>query len=423
MSEPAAPTDRTHARRSYLVLIAAAVVIGVIDALVLRAFEWAVNDGTHWIWDDVFRTDDHRWGVVPLAVVLGVALSALMYVTKRPRLIPPSTDALADDDEDDSTPPTLPGIGIVIAIGLMSLLAGASLGPEATLVAVAAGLGAWIGNRTTPGPQAKLLQLASIGALMVAFLGSFVMVALPLLLLAKQRRLNLISAVPVLVAGGTAFGTLWLLDHSVEGYGSVPLDDHFGWEDVAVALGVGFVAALFGVTLKWSIRHLYRLAAGIEARLAWPIAGAVFGLVLGLLYLAGGETVEFSGSVGTGLLVSRQPPYGAAMLVVILLVKLAATAWSLATGYRGGLVFPSVFAGVAVSLIALAWFDASPPGVMIGAIAGVFGAMTGPVVAMIFLVAIIPIRLFGIALAGIVGAAIGQRACAALARRRSAPAA
>jgi len=50
-------------------LIGAAVVIGAANTVVLKLFLGAVDAGTTDLWDDVFHTDEHRWVVVPLALV------------------------------------------------------------------------------------------------------------------------------------------------------------------------------------------------------------------------------------------------------------------------------------------------------------------------------------------------------------------
>jgi len=398
--------------RQRLGLIAAAVVIGAANTVVLKLFIGAVDAGTTDLWDDVFHTDDHRWLVVPLALVLGIVLAGVLLAVRQPRLPPPHTNSLAFADDDE--PATLTGIGMILFVGLCCLLAGASLGPEAALVGFAAGFGLWCGQRTGDGPTARLLQLASVGALLVAFVGSFLLVLLPLLMLAQKKQLKVGSAVPVVVASASAFGTLWLIDHGTTGYGSIPASTHFSIGDVLVAALAGLVAAIFGWALHQLIAWLHTVAVGLDARVVWPVAAAVFGAVIGVAYLAGGESVEFSGQKGTVMLLQHQPAYALGALLVILFAKMLATSWSLGAGYRGGLVFPSVFIGATIALIADNLFGTSGPGVLIGAIAGVFSAMAGPIVALIFIGSLIPIKLLGIAVVGIAGATVGNRLCTKL---------
>jgi H+/Cl- antiporter ClcA len=93
----------------------------------------------------------------------------------------------------------------------------------------------------------------------------------------------------------------------------------------------------------------------------------------------------------------------------IVLVKLLVTAWSLAAGYRGGLVFPSVFTGVAVSVVIVdEWSSVAGPGVVVGGVAGILTAMTSPVLGPIMLVALLPFSLLGVALVAAAGAVAGD---------------
>jgi H+/Cl- antiporter ClcA len=136
----------------------------------------------------------------------------------------------------------------------------------------------------------------------------------------------------------------------------------------------------------------------------------VFGAVLGVLYLVGGQTVQFSGSEGSKLLLQRSDHYATLAVVGIVFVKLLATSWSLTAGYRGGLVFPSVFAGVGVALvIADIWSGAAGPGLAIGAVAGVLTAMTSVVLGPIMLLSLLPLSLLGVGLAGAAGAVAGDK--------------
>jgi len=77
--------------RQRLGLIGAAVVIGAANTVVLKLFLGAVDAGTTDLWDDVFHTDEHRWVVVPLALVLGIVLAGVLLAVRQPRLPPPHT--------------------------------------------------------------------------------------------------------------------------------------------------------------------------------------------------------------------------------------------------------------------------------------------------------------------------------------------
>jgi hypothetical protein len=79
--ESSRPTDD----RRVIVVSAQACGIGVVDALVLLAFEQAVDDGTDLIWNDLLETDERRWLVVAAAAVLSVGYSAVLRLLREPR--------------------------------------------------------------------------------------------------------------------------------------------------------------------------------------------------------------------------------------------------------------------------------------------------------------------------------------------------
>lgn len=391
-----------------------ALVIGALNALVYLGFEWVVKHGTDWIWNDLAGSDEARWRVLPLALALSLAFSALVRALRAPRWTDPHVDPLHDAG-DDGPPPTLTSLGVILLIGGASLLAGASLGPEATLVAAAMALGGWL----SAGVQSRLFALTSVGALLVAFLGSLVAAAIPLLVLYnKAKRLPLPAVAAILLAAGAAYGTLELVRGNAHGFAEIPSFD-VRVRDYPAALVLGVAAVGIGILLRWFTTLLGDLTQQLDTRLPWWLSASVFGAVLGLLYLLGGESSQFSGAEGSAMLLTGEVRYGAAALVGLVLVKLLATAWSLTAGYRGGLIFPAVYAAVALSLaVAEELPDIAGPGILIGAIAGLLVEMTAPALGVVMLLALLPVELLPLGFAGAVGAVAGR---AALDRRARTP--
>ena len=170
------------------------------------------------------------------------------------------------------------------------------------------------------------------------------------------------------------------------------------------------LAVFVGIGVRLVIKATTGLTARLDRLWHWIAAAAAFGLVVGILYWIGGESVQFSGQQGTHELYDDRAQYGAAALLGLLLVKLVATAWSISAGYRGGPAFPSVYMGVALSLaITTAIPSVSETGVMIGAIAGILAEMTTPGVAVIMVLALMPVKLLPIGLIGAIGAVGGRR--------------
>ncbi len=383
-----------------------AVGLGVINAMLLRLFELAVNTGTNQIWNHLFHSNTERWVVVPLAVLLSVILTALIQSLHERRLTPPETDLM---DNTNNAPASLVSIGIILIIGLASLLAGASLGPEASLLAASTGIGGWIALKSKPGSDARPLILASIGALLVAFLSSPIMALVPLLILLRQKRLTSKSAGVVVVAAVSSYGILQLIDHAHPGYGTAPSLPPLSNHDYPVALLAGFATAFLGLAMNRLVVRLARPARYLDRHTPWYIAAGLFGLIIGVVYLLAGQSIEFSGNTGSELLVSHTPHYGVAALAGLIIAKLLATTWSKATGYRGGLVFPSIYIGVALGLLLGSVLHGwGGVGAEMGGVAGMLSTVTGSaVVSAVFVLAIVPTKLLLIALVAIAGSSLG----------------
>ncbi len=392
-------------RWSFWALLA---LIGILDAIVLWLFEWVGIDGTNWLWNNVFHADRYPIATLVLATGGGVLVSLTFFLFKKPRLVPPETDLL---EETVREPSSLASVGILLLLGAVCLLAGASLGPEASLMAFSGAIAAYLATRSgAEKPTAQLLITASLGALLVAFLSSLWMALVPLLLLLKNHQeakkaghpapFPWLPALACLVASAFAYVTNRTIDRLASG-GVItpsPLLPPVGRDDYVTALVVGFVVGIVALILNNAIAWFWKLHSPyarhqVDLRRTLYLGGWT-GLILGILYVLGGPDVRFSGSIGIGLLGAHAADYSVAALLGLIVVKLIVTAFSKAAGYRGGLVFPSVFIGLTVGLLALRLFpEWGAVGAILGAIAGVLSAVTEqPAVAGLFVVAILPFQ-------------------------------
>lgn len=393
-----------------------ALVIGTVNALTLYVFELISVDMTNWLWNDVLGTDQFRWRVIPAALVLGLALTGLIKLLHDKRIVPVEADLL---EESKNSPDTIPAISVVLAIGAMCLLAGGSIGPEASLMAASAGIGAYTARRWKLGAMSQVITLASIGALLVAFIGSLLLALVPFLILLQQAKSNkqAVQAMHVsliLVACLASFVIIQIIDYATgnsAGYGSLPSLPAFQAKDFLVAIVVGFVSGFLALCLNWFIKKFWQLASWLDDHKLpahdW-LVGIIFSAILGSLYLIGGRSIQFSGSIGSSILVNNAQQYGALALVGLIIAKLLATAWSKGTGYRGGLVFPSIYIGIALGLLAGHLVDSlSGAGAIVGGISGMMTAVVGsPIMAGIFLIAVLPIKLWPVGICALVGTSL-----------------
>jgi H+/Cl- antiporter ClcA len=171
-----------------------------------------------------------------------------------------------------------------------------------------------------------------------------------------------------LVAAGTGAITMQLLADTTF---SIDLPEYRGFRgaDLITASIVSVVAAVLVLAAVYAFPHLHRLIHRLPTALLMLVAG---GVVLGVLGAIGGEVTLFKGLAQTNELVATRSTYTDWELVVIVVVKLLALTIASAAGFRGGRIFPTVFVGAAVGVLANALAPSMPLALSVAA--GVFGA-------------------------------------------------
>jgi H+/Cl- antiporter ClcA len=141
--------------------------------------------------------------------------------------------------------------------------------------------------------------------------------------------------------------------------------------DLLVAIAVGILTALAIVAIDRVTRGV---AEHVERRRTMPVLLLAGGLTVGLLALladalgAQANEILFSGQSAIPELVAEETT---SVLLLILAAKAAAYAVSLASGFRGGPIFPAVFLGIGIATLPVVWFDVSPTlAIAVGAAAG-----------------------------------------------------
>ncbi|MCB0980646.1 MAG: chloride channel protein [Acidimicrobiaceae bacterium] len=169
------------------------------------------------------------------------------------------------------------------------------------------------------------------------------------------------------------------------------------------AILIGVVAGAAGLAVDRAVPLLRRITVALEAR-HLVLMGAVGGLVLGGLYAIGGEEVRFSGIPELLQLAVRRDTLGA--ILVALVVKILASSWSIAAGYRGGRIFPAAFVGGAAALAMHQLIPSIPISLAlaVGMSAAMATALRYPVVASLNAAAMVPATLLPLSLIGVVAA-------------------
>jgi H+/Cl- antiporter ClcA len=232
--------------------------------------------------------------------------------------------------------------------------------------------GGIVGKRLfSEGKLVKLLSMAGFVALFAAFFHSFIAGLLGMLLVKKQTKLQLSPVIVFvsIIASAATYFTLKLLDSSA--YLNLP---DYSWR---LSLKSGFVLVLLVATGYVAIWVLGGLHTGFSklkqyfGKQSWLVWAVLAGSVLSVLYLLGGTLVEFTGNESIIPMFHQAADLGYMGLLWLLIIKLAAIGWSKTIGYRGGMIFPTVFvASVLIALAQLAFND-------VNLIYGLFAVLVG----------------------------------------------
>jgi H+/Cl- antiporter ClcA len=273
--------------------------------------------------------------------------------------------------------------GIVLA-ALGTLAFGAVLGPEAPLIALGSAVGiAVTGFVRLNAREAQVMGTAgSFSAISALFDGPLVA---GMLLLETGVGLGA-ALVPALLPGLVAAAVGYVIFIGLGNWGGlgttalgVPgLPAYVGTSlrDLVVAVVIGFLAAVLMTAVRLvgrRVRNLHRGRASMGGLLIG--GGLVTGLLAQLAATLGADpqTVLFSGQASMPELVREG---STAVVLVLLAAKALGYAVCLGCGFRGGPVFPAIFLGTALAMLAVLLLDVSPTlAVAVGAAAGM-AAMT-----------------------------------------------
>ena len=342
-------------KREFWVLIAYAVALGMFGALVALAFLGVIGVGNNWYTDSDSGWFGGRWWWVAITAAAGVGVGLLRHVLRLPEQIP---GLIADLKEEQVNPRLVPGI---VAASAVSLIGGASLGPEKALGAMGGGAGTWSSRRR--GLEAEDRQVNTLAGFAGAYGGLFsstVIVVMMILEVARPGGQRLTKAlVGAIVASSVSFGIYFAVA------GAVFLDVYdlpsYRYEDWHLLAGVAL--GLFAAVIVTLLVIVMKLAAGLFGRLNLPsvakttIGGVIFGLVGVMLPLT-----MFTGSDQLTVVIDDAGTLGVGLLIALVLAKILAFAVSQASGFVGGPIFPALFIGGAAGVVVNQVFTGVPLG-------------------------------------------------------------
>jgi H+/Cl- antiporter ClcA len=353
--------------KPYLRLMLLVALIGAVSAVVTFVFMALVHQGTRLVWEQAAQLV----GIDPRLFTLLVCTLGGLVVGLLVKLFGDHSGIFAEvmlefgktGRFDYRNAP-----GIVIT-AFISLISGASLGPEAPLADACGGIGTWAADRLKMNAQeTRTMGYSGVSGMLAAFitnpfggallglesaqggpggLHGYFWVLFPSLLASA------VSTVVFVMLSGAFFETLYQFPDYA------PKVAHMFY-----AVPLGMIGGVVGILFMLSLQRLQQLFQPMKQRLV--LRGLVGGLGMGIIGALLPLTL-FSGEEGTADLIAHAAEIGVVMLIVLGLAKLFAASLLLSTGWKGGYIFPIMFASVALGLAVDLLFPGIPVAVCVAA--------------------------------------------------------
>jgi H+/Cl- antiporter ClcA len=279
----------------------------------------------------------------------------------------------------------------IATIGLTSLIGGASVGPEAPLGSLGAGIGTAVARRRGDDPEEKAdLTFAGISAVFGG-LGTFAYVG-PIMAMEiyhprwssgfKRMAPGLVAALTAFLVLFPALGTPFLAVYRI------PAPDLQLWW-IAAALALGLLGAAVGLGVAVAMGFSARMAA----RVPHPV---VRGLVGAGVIAAVGFTIPltmFSGRSELGVILRDGASLGWGLLAMVVLGKTLAFVVSMRWGFFGGPFFPLLFVGASLGALLSQVIPGLP---MVVAVTALAAAACASLIPLPLMVIILTSMIFGL---------------------------
>ncbi len=324
-------------KRDFWILMAYAVALGIFGAFAGLVFMGVIGVGEDWYTDSNPGWFEGHWWWVAVAAAAGVGVGLLRRWTRLPEEIP---GLIADLKEGDVNPRLVPGIVVVSAV---SLIGGASLGPEKALGSMGGGAGNWASRRRgLDGEKRQMNTLSGFAGAYGGLFSSVVIVVMMIMEVARPGGQRFTKAlVGTIVASSVSFGIYFAIAGALflDAY-AVPPYEFEDWQllaGVAFGLLAAVIVTVLGLVMKLSSRLFDRVKSSIVRP---TIGGAVFGLVGVALPLS-----MFTGSDQLGTVIKDAGTLSVGLIIALVIAKIFTFAVSQASGFIGGPIFPALFIG------------------------------------------------------------------------------
>jgi H+/Cl- antiporter ClcA len=357
----------------FWVIMRYAVLFGVVLAFAALAFLGLLKGGTK-LWftlpKDAGWLDGSLWWVAVTAGA-GVLVGVLRRFFRLPAKLPGTIEEIKAQRVE---PTTVLG---AVAVSLVSLAGGASLGPEDALGKIGGGLGTWVSERQNLGEDAKATNILS--GMSGAYGGLLASPILATILVLEVARLKAQRFADTLVASllssSIAFAIYFAIAGSTfVGIFAVPSYKYEDWH-LAAAIPLGLAAGALALITVIVIGVMTKLTAPLAERtiLRATIGGAIFGLVGVALPLT-----LFTGTDQLSTVIHDGAILGAGLLIAVVFAKMLVFGLCRATGFIGGPFLVMLFIGGTAGTATHVLIPGLPEGL---AFTTMFAALPGALVA------------------------------------------
>ena len=390
--------------KKQIIALLTSLTLGFTIGLLYIGFTQAVDISQDYIWFDLFDVSKNKIYIIPLAVAGGLVMAGFL------KLFNQSSNKSGLSIKDLSSLKNISPVWVLasLALGYISLVAGASLGPEAILMPASFAIGILVAGVYSI-EQKKVFGLLAVIAMLAAFFNSWYAGLLPLSLIAIKNKKDIKQTIKLVLLGLFAvFGSLAalnLLKHKsgyvvLESFGSIIITPKL----LLLAFVVSAVVTLLPLLAHKVTFKLQKMFSLLPNK--WVLQGLVAGGGLAIMYYLLGPIAFFSGSNGISELITNNSEYTSLQLLGLAVGKILVTAWCLGTIFRGGIVFPLLLSGVSVSLLLsggipdINWLVALLLSTFFGIFFGSFGSFA---IAFVFVLSLFGIAVWPIMLAAAAG--------------------
>jgi H+/Cl- antiporter ClcA len=343
MVRPAAAPPVTR-KREFWVLVGYAAALGVFGAFVGLVSLGVIKFGGRWGAGSHPGWFGGHWWWVAVTAAAGVVVGLLRRLTGLPEEVPGLFDDLQAEHFDAGL---VPGI---MAVSAVSLIGGASVGPEKVLASMGAGAGSWVSRRRGLSEEdAQVNTLAGIAGIFGGLFSSPVIVVMLILEVARPggHRFSK-TLITDIAAGSVSFGIYFAIAGAVFlGAYQVPRYTFQTWQLLAgIPLGLfGALVAILGAGFMMLASRLFGWLK-VPAIAKAALGGTMFGIIGVALPLT-----MFSGGGQLASVLNGARTLGLGLCIAILIAKMITYAVCQGSGFVGGPIFPLLFIGGTAGVI------------------------------------------------------------------------